>query len=84
MLRGAGEYKFCNIHSWSEPLWALHSLLANIVCVVVMFQPEDILKGLDEKNKDINTLIKPDGTKKFPAKTCYDLFLDHKTFKSGK
>lgn len=46
-------------------------------------KPEDVLKGLDERSHDMDSLIRPDGTKKFPAKTCYDLFLDHKTFKSG-
>lgn len=55
-----------------------------MVCVILLFQPKDILRGLDEKDKDIDNMIKPDGTKKFPAKTCYDLFLDHKTFKDGK
>ena len=49
-----------------------------------LFQPKDILKSLDEKDKEIDSLIAPDGTKKFPAKTCYDLFLDHKHFKSGE
>ena len=47
-------------------------------------QPKDILKTLDENDKEIDSLISPDGTKKFPAKTCYDLFLDHKNFKNGK
>ena len=61
-----------------------HSLLANIVNIVVVFQPEDVLKSLDERSRDIDSLIRPDGTKKFPAKTCYDLFLDYKSFKSGK
>lgn len=38
---------------------------------------------MDENDKEIDSLISPDGTKKFPAKTCYDLFLDHKNFKNG-
>lgn len=46
-------------------------------------KPKDILRSLDEKDKEIDRKIKPDGTKKFPAKTCYDLFLDHQIFKSG-
>ena len=50
----------------------------------MLFQPEDVLKGLDERSQDMETLIRPDGSKKFPAKTCFDLFLDHKTFKSGE
>ena len=61
-----------------------HSLLANIVNIVVVFQPEAVLKDLDKRSRDIESLIRPDGTEKFPAKTCYDLFLDHKSFKSGK
>ena len=72
------------MHSLSESLCSLHSLSANIGCVAVLFQPEDVLRGLDERSQDIESLIRPDGTKKFPAKTCYDLFLDHKTFKSGE
>jgi len=47
-------------------------------------QPKDILKTLDENDKEIDSLISPDVTKKFPAKTCFDLFLDHKNFKNGK
>lgn len=47
-------------------------------------KPDDILKSFDEKEKEIDALIAPDGTRKFPAKTCYDLFLDHKDFKSGE
>ena len=50
----------------------------------MLFQPEDVLKGLDERSQDMESLIRPDGTKKFPAKTCYDLFLDHKTLRSGE
>lgn len=44
----------------------------------------DILRGLDAKEKEIDLKIKPDGTRKYPARTCYDLFLDHKSYKSGK
>lgn len=44
----------------------------------------DILRGLDAKEKEIDLKIKPDGTRKYPARTCYDLFLDHKSYKSGR
>lgn len=46
-------------------------------------KPMDILRGLDAKEKEIDLKIKPDGTRKYPARTCYDLFLDHKSYKNG-
>lgn len=45
---------------------------------------ENVLKDLDEKDKEMDSLISPDGSRKFPAKTCYDLFLDHGNFESGE
>ena len=49
-----------------------------------LFQAENVLKDLDQKDKEMDSLIAPDGSRKFPAKTCYDLFLDHGNFESGE
>ncbi|XP_015773347.1 PREDICTED: collagen alpha chain-like [Acropora digitifera] len=60
--------------------------MVNVICEVEIpkqkIKAEHVLKDLDEKDKEMDSLIAPDGSRKFPAKTCYDLFLDHGNFES--